>query len=502
MYIAPNTTVKLLKNCPLDKSYENTIYFSTLAAQTTYFSGLTGYTFSNQTYQRVHKGVIRVAMNAEALYNCNYMMFQNASFGNKWFYAFVLSVEYINNVTSEVRYEIDVLQTWHFDYILKQCLVERQHTTTDNPGDNTIPENMEMGEYVLTDFGVTGELRPYSIVVACTFDANLADVTGDLYSGVYSGLTFHAFDNDATGVAACNTFIANAVNHGKATGIVSIFLMAKNMINTAGSTLPAGRTYTQTKKISGAIDGYIPRNKKLYTYPFNFLYVTNMQGTAAVYPYEYFSTNDCEFTLAGDMSPNPSVVLIPEYYKGLTVNHDEKMVLSGYPQLSYNIDAYKAWLAQNATSLAVNSMSAAFTATINPIEGLASAAGIVSQVYEHAIMPNQARGGAGSATNCAMGYQEFAFGHKHIRAEYLQIIDGYFDMFGYACHQVKIPDRAARPEWTYVKTIGCKIDPAATSGLPGDDMEKIESLYNAGIRWWTNPAHVGNYTYSNAPVSP
>ena len=55
-------------------------------------------------------------MNVEALYNCNYLAFQNASFGGKWFYAFIDSVEYVNNVTSEVTYTIDVMQTWHFQY--------------------------------------------------------------------------------------------------------------------------------------------------------------------------------------------------------------------------------------------------------------------------------------------------------------------------------------------------------------------------------------------------
>ena len=83
----------------------------------------------------------------------------------------------------------------------------------------------------------------------------------------------------------------------------------------------------------------------------------------------------------------------------------------------------------------------------------------------------------------------------------MAIVDDYFNMFGYAIHRVRIPDRNARPEWTYVKTVGCKISPAATSGLPGDDTEKIEQLYNSGIRWWNNPAHIGNYTYNNAPVT-
>lgn len=503
MYIAPNSTVKLFKNCPLDKSYENTIYFASVSAQTNYFSSLTGYTFTNQTYQRVHKGKIRVAMNAEPLYNCNYMAFQNASFGSKWFYAFILAVEYVNNVTSEITYEIDVLQTWHFDYILEQCFIERQHTETDNAGENLIPENLELGEYVVDDFFVTGLLNTFYIVLGCTFDSSFQDATGDLYSGIYSGLQFHAFTNDAAGVAACNSFITDATIYGKSSGIVCIFLMPSTMVNAKGSTAPSARTYSIAKPDQyHAIGGYIPKNKKLYCYPYNFLYATNMQGNAAIFPYEYFSGSTCDFQISGDMSPNPSVIMCPVNYKGITgVNFDEKMVLSGYPQLSFNIDSYKAWLAQNATSLAVNATATAATALANPISGLVGAASLVAQVYEHSIMPNQARGGAGSSANCAHGLQEFAFSHKHIRPEFMAIVDDYFNMFGYAIHRVRIPDRNARPEWTYVKTVGCKISPAATSGLPGDDTEKIEQLYNSGIRWWNNPAHIGNYTYNNAPVT-
>lgn len=509
MYILPNTTVKLLKNCPLDKSYENTIFFPTIAAQTAYFTSLAGYTFTEQTYQRVHSNKIRVAMNAEPLYNCNYLAFQNASFGTKWFYAFVLSVEYINNITSEITYQIDVLQTWHFDYVLKQCLVEREHTSTDNVGDNLVPENLELGEYITDDMDGTNQLAPKVIVVAATFDDNYDNVNGTIYSGIFSGLYYHVYPNTTQGAIDCAAFITGA--GAKSSGIVSVFLMPECMVT---NILEPAKSYTitKTKKVSGAIDGYIPRNKKLYTHPYNFLYVTNMQGNAGIFPYEYFDDTSCSFLLAGDMSPHPSVVLAPINYKGVVndfPNYDEKMVLSGYPQLGFNVDTFRAWLAQNATSLALNALSsgmqiAAGVAAAEPVtaaSGVVGALGVVSQVYQHSIIPNQAKGGAGSTTNCAIGIQDFMFMHKHIRAEFLRIIDDYFDMFGYAVHRVKIPNRNARPEWTYTKTIGCKIDANVSTGLPGDDMETIESLYNAGIRWWNNPDHVGNYTYNNAPVS-
>ena len=145
MYIEPNTIIKILKNCPLDTTYDHTIFFDTQENQTAYFNGLVKYTLNNQTYQRVNKNRMRVQYKADDLYDCNYIMFQNTSYGNKWFYAFIKSVEYINNITSEIEYEIDVMQTWFFDYTLGQCFVEREHSATDNIGDNLVPENLEQG---------------------------------------------------------------------------------------------------------------------------------------------------------------------------------------------------------------------------------------------------------------------------------------------------------------------------------------------------------------------
>ena len=155
MYIAPNTTIRMLKDVPLDNTYRNTIYFAYVANQTSYFSGKTKYTFAAQSYQRVQKGTLRIGRKADDLYDCNYLMFQNTAYGNKWFYAFVTGVEYVNNETSEVSFEIDVMQTWHFDYDVKMSFVEREMSVTDNIGDNLVPENLEIGDYIHEDLGLT-----------------------------------------------------------------------------------------------------------------------------------------------------------------------------------------------------------------------------------------------------------------------------------------------------------------------------------------------------------
>ena len=183
MYIAPNTNIKILKDVPLEPSYENTLYFSSISAQTNYFSSKAKYTLTQNTYQRVNRGVIRVGIKAESLYDCNYVMFQNAGYGNKWFYAFILKVEFVNNTTADVFFDVDVMQTYFFDYTLKECLIERQHSETDVAGDNLVPENLETGEYVNTAAGRTLDISAPAIVVACA----CSDAAGDYYGGKVNG---------------------------------------------------------------------------------------------------------------------------------------------------------------------------------------------------------------------------------------------------------------------------------------------------------------------------
>lgn len=503
MYIEPNTVIRLLKNCPLDTTYEHTIYFESESAQISYFQSLTKYTLTNQSYQRVQRGKMRVAYKAEDLYDCNYLMFQNSSFGNKWFYAFIKSVEYVNNATSEIEFEIDVMQTWFFNYDLEMCFVEREHSATDNIGENLVPENLETGEYVSDDFDASGVLGHKSIVVASTFDGEYNNISGAYYCGLFSGLYYNVFPNTTDGAIACANFISGAGR--KTDGIVSVFLMPTSMV---GGILDSAKTYeiVKTKNLTSIGNYTNIKNKKLLTYPYNFLYVTNLQGNHAVYPYEYFSGNECTFTISGDMSCNPQVIIAPKNYKGVAVNYDEKMVLSGFPQLSFNTDSFKAWLAQNGASLGVNAFSTAIqtagiattvgasVAAATPIGAGIAIAGVVAPVIQHSFMPRQAHGGAGAQTLAAMGLLDFAFMHKHITPEFARIIDDYFTKHGYATHRVKIPNRNVRPYWTYTKTIGCEI----TGSIPCDDARKICDIYDRGITFWKSGANIGNYNLDNS----
>ena len=81
--ISPLTNVRILSGVPLDNSYTDTLTFASASAQYTYFSEKTKYNKVNMTPVRM-QNQIAVDVVADSLYDCNYLMFQNKNFGNKF----------------------------------------------------------------------------------------------------------------------------------------------------------------------------------------------------------------------------------------------------------------------------------------------------------------------------------------------------------------------------------------------------------------------------------
>ena len=53
-------------------------------------------------------------------------MYQNENFSNKWFYAFITNMTYVNNGMTLIEIATDVFQTWQFDLQYKQSFIERE----------------------------------------------------------------------------------------------------------------------------------------------------------------------------------------------------------------------------------------------------------------------------------------------------------------------------------------------------------------------------------------
>ena len=134
------------------------------------------------------------------------MMFKNTSFENKWWYAFIDEVTYINDNVTELHYTIDVIQSWLTVFYLMECFIERQHSETDAIGDNITPEDFDAGEYVYNNYDTVDDSFPPSpsgntenlnltdmCVMIAVCDINEQSVDGAFYDGIYGGATLYCF---------------------------------------------------------------------------------------------------------------------------------------------------------------------------------------------------------------------------------------------------------------------------------------------------------------------
>lgn len=146
------TSIRLLSGVPFSNDYKHTRWFDTKSEQTTHFLARPRIQSIEQVNFQKIEGRHFFASNANIneLWNANYFMFKNpSSHIDKWFYAFVTELEYINRSCTHVYFEIDVLQTWMFDMQFKPSYIVREHCdlykADGTPIVNTVDEGLDYG---------------------------------------------------------------------------------------------------------------------------------------------------------------------------------------------------------------------------------------------------------------------------------------------------------------------------------------------------------------------
>lgn len=526
MYIDPGTDIYLFQGVPLDNSYDNTILFQGQTQQIDFFVNQSGYHpkhFTNQTYQRLERGYMRLRTPADSIAGYNYCAFKNTRYSSKWWFAFILGVEWINNEVAELHIEIDVLQTWLFETGLESCFVEREHSSTDAVGDNLLPENFELGEYVSDGVERTSiNLRDMSIVIAVPYVLATDGHYADMYSNQFSGLKFHVYPATVSGAHLAGAKLADYSSNPDT--VVSVFMCPSVLVNAASNPaasdadliVPASQATIQKYSQTGStnIYGFTFHNNKLLTYPYCALYVTNNMGGSNVFPYEYFQGSTCVFNLYAAMSTNPAAILVPALYKGATLNWDEALQLQGWPQCPWTYDTFRAYSAQvgvsflgsAAQNMVYGAMAGAAGGPLGMIAGAAVGAGetllgtvgsVVSAYTKSQIQPSKLGGTGSSAPLIAAGLLDFTVMHKRIRGEFAKMIDSYWDGFGYPVRLIKTPARNNRQWYTFTKTVGCTVRGA----IPADVNKQICRIYDSGVRWWSPSASIIGDVAAMAPTN-
>ena len=526
--ITPQTELRLIK-CPIESDNKNQMNFSSKTTQYNYFNSLDHLEVDNFTYQR-KDSVIRYPAHIDTILQYNYVMYQNEAYTNKWFYAFITNMEYINDNMTNITIKTDVYQTWQFDMVWKRSFVEREHVNDDTIGKHTLPENLETGEYKINDVDVDTNLDDAEDIhyyLATTLDLSgvgldnpLKQSGGGVYNGVYSGCNYWRFSRANYG--SIKNILQWIANCGQIDGIVGLFL-CPSYLDTSGSnkvaetTTPVSHTITFNKKYG--LDGYTPKNNKLYTYPYCFLSVTNGGGNYNILRYELFSSSNCNFTVKSLLAPGGSIRLNPKNYNGRSENQQEVLSLGKFPICNYNVDMYTNWLTQNSVNILGTTLSAddlnglaaissgvfgtagsilsgnvlgAGQGIVNSVVGIGNA---VAQKKQHELMTNAVRGDLNNGDIVtATNNNNFKFYHMSVRQEYAKIIDQYFSMFGYSINEVKIPNITGRTNWNYIKTIGANIE----GDIPENDINELKSIFNNGITIWHNATTYLDYSQNNS----
>ena len=550
--VTPNTEVRLVQ-VPIEINEKNQINFETATAQYNYFNGLTKKVYNNFTYQR-KDGTITVPECVDDIYLYNYVMYRNIGFSNKWFYAYIVESSFSSPNSTTIKIKTDVFQTWQFDLTYEPVFVEREHVNNDTIGAHTVPEGMDVGEYVINNIHA---LEPNMIVkdagnnpinASMLICFQVTELLTGMYvnttrniNRTYSGLSIFGVESydDASKIVAGYDYLGRNANES---AIVSIFMAPKEFFqgchtqpatfnysdsNTYTVTIhtPVGNSYastlleTQTVSMNGTIDGYTPKNNKLFTYPYNYLYVTNNAGNDAVFHYEDFLSNTPKFYMAGTLGQGCSIKLAPVNYKHLgtaqspTEAYAYGLSASKYPVCAWKSDYYTNWLAQNTGNIAAKLISSYGSGLAMgtlfsggnvgmgvAMAGVNLAQNAISAYAEDAkakIMPDQAHGNANCSDVNFAWRKCFTALNMSVRAEYARIIDDFFSRFGYKVNVVKMMNIKGRTNWNYVKTIECYIK----ANIPQEDLIELQSMFDNGVTFWHNASTFGDYSQSNGIAS-
>ena len=534
----------LCKNIRLDKSYVNVLDYTEnqmlslctsnehLVARDDDYSFIrtTGNIFTNFIYSQCLQA--------------NYIAFQNKDYSNKWFFAFIDDVIYKGDGNTEIRYTIDAWATWFDKWSVKKCFIERQHENVDTIGSNLVEENLNVGDVIeeqeTTDESYSNEYG-YWVGIMSGYTPNSSSSGGNNYSGimtlnnVISGLDLFLFKiTSRADLFNIILFIARTNDDGKIADINNMFIIPNAGINearisqhtfpyTLGTTSMTCTYYTippnnddvvfNPTKFNTTIpkrtsySDFTPKNKKAFIYPYNYLFVSNNQGSENIYKYEDFSENNCVFENQLAISIGISGRIVPKNYKGKAMDYDESLTLGKYPTCGWSGDAFTNWLTANAVNIPsqiVGNVIGSVTqfASGNVVGGLTSVASTIAntigQFHQASLLPNIKGGQAVGDISFSASSMGFTYRQMRVKTEFLRIIDDYFTRFGYAIKRLDTPHLTGRRNWNYIE-IG-STESIGYGDVPSKYMEQINNACRRGVTIWHTHDNIGDFSLDNSIV--
>ena len=356
-YVTPNTKLQLFQGINLDNRYLHTIYFASHNIRDAWFAGKVYKSYNDLMFRRYTDNQVKVEADVTTLLGVTYMRFQNDRTNDRWYYAFVLAVDYVNENTSIITYEIDVMQTFFFyDASLQPCMVLREHTSDDTFGINLEAEPIGSDVYdcdeVIGGTNMTNNhsnhFNTYKLIMNTTEEPSEANM---INNNLFNGTKFYSLYANTSTAAQLKTYLADIIGGNwdeqeRSADVIDMFTFPEAFCNLSLNSNRYQLTFTHPHNI----DGYIPKNRKLFGYPFAYIQGTTGDGSGCMYKWEYFdgdvtTSASCTFQEVGIPIGGGQIICYPRNYNGITENYDAKMVMNDFPKNPYAFDGYEAFIA-------------------------------------------------------------------------------------------------------------------------------------------------------------
>ena len=502
--VTPNTIVKLYSGIPFDPTYQNVLQWDSVTEQNQFFANqvpvatYTDFQFIDGTRE------LRIKRQMENCYHINYVAYQNHRYGNKWFYAFVTDMRYLSPESTALILEEDVWASWQFDLTFNKSFVERETVSNDAIGAHTLDEGLETGDYVTTAHSYT-LFKPEDMRVIIAMTGIPDYIKQELGEGVVAqiqapsivrGIAFPVYwiecgrANNASSMVAAQAIIDAYTKAAQLDAIVGVFTVTK--VGDNYSTIESLGAYpARTLSI-------VPRNNKLYCYPYCALNIISSSGDAKTFRYERMGTGGATgfFKITHPFGMRPTLSATMENYAGNNIDIQDQVSLSGFPVLPWVNNGYQDWLAKHKYTMATEFGAGLSTLAIggltgNPLAiagGITATLGSLSKVAQAEHLPNNLNGTIESSdANAISGKSGFYANCVSIRAEYARIIDNFFSQYGYKVSILKNIELHNRQNWDFVQTIGCNV----IGECPANVIETVKKMFDAGVTLW----HNGTFNY-------
>lgn len=552
-YINPETQL-ILFSVPWGNNDNNFLKFDNREKQTSafldYYPTVAHLEFSK--YNIVNNDSVRINVNKFSALNYNYIMFKNPDTGaEKWYYAYIDSVEWLSYNSCLINFSLDAWQCYQFNIIYKKSFVERSHIAKNDD----IVGKWLAGEPINVEAMVVKDIESFDSlswspkwVLHATSWYNTATK-----KYIYSGLSS---DGIITGEVGLNVNSVNDLNnliknYGRKSpdeivedvgsnvnwqDILSTFLSGGTSISSYNAILGLSSTFsaaelqdhrneliglyavpewvkggaTSSKFVSVTnhselIDvninqnslpcGYTPRNKKMLTSLCRGFCLYTGNGFRKTFKPELIGPT-ASFKLIGNAMSIDKIICDFYNYQ----NESDRVCTIPYNyQTRFGYDANTGLdkiigSVQSSIGLIGNTASIASGNPLGILYGTSNALSSVNNIIDSIGQRGISNGTTGDLLTISSGYAIPHFADISVTKKQAEYIDDFLDVYGYSINEIMQINIDSRSSWNYIKV--SKLN--AQIKAPDEYANVIKDAFKNGVHiWHTSINNVGNFGLSN-----